>query len=207
MESQQNATGIFNNVPAGDAMITVRQLRVARSGGHRDRGPAATPIVLDGHFVRPHQAAMVNLTRSSAVPAPAARAWSCTACPLRSIPVPVRTSKWAPMSFSSTDWRASTPCTRLTRQRMCGQYPRHSGGPAQPFNLYAQAVAPTTCPDTEDGTVVLNFFRRQRRRHNLQHGRLHVQHGEYLHLGTGHLHVLRSGRQRVSQTPCPTLKW
>ena len=28
----------------------------------------------------------------------------------------------------------------------------------QPFNLYAQAVAPTTCPDTEDGTVVLNFF-------------------------------------------------
>ena len=27
-----------------------------------------------------------------------------------------------------------------------------------PFNLYAQAVAPTTCPDTEDGTVVLNFF-------------------------------------------------
>lgn len=28
----------------------------------------------------------------------------------------------------------------------------------QPFNLYAQAVAPTTCPDSEDGTVVLNFF-------------------------------------------------
>ena len=28
----------------------------------------------------------------------------------------------------------------------------------QPFNLYAQAVAPTSCPDTEDGTVVLNFF-------------------------------------------------
>ena len=27
-----------------------------------------------------------------------------------------------------------------------------------PFNLYAQAVASTTCPDTEDGTVVLNFF-------------------------------------------------
>lgn len=27
-----------------------------------------------------------------------------------------------------------------------------------PFNLYAQAVASTTCPDSEDGTVVLNFF-------------------------------------------------
>jgi len=28
----------------------------------------------------------------------------------------------------------------------------------QPFNLYAQAVAPTVCPGTEDGVVVLNYF-------------------------------------------------
>ena len=28
----------------------------------------------------------------------------------------------------------------------------------QPFTLYAQAVAPTSCPGSEDGTVVLNFF-------------------------------------------------
>lgn len=28
----------------------------------------------------------------------------------------------------------------------------------QPFNLYAQAVAPTVCPGSEDGQVVLNFF-------------------------------------------------
>ena len=28
----------------------------------------------------------------------------------------------------------------------------------QPFNLYAQAVVPTTCPDSNDGAVVLNFF-------------------------------------------------
>ena len=28
----------------------------------------------------------------------------------------------------------------------------------QPFNVYAQAVVPTTCPDSDDGTVILNFF-------------------------------------------------
>lgn len=28
----------------------------------------------------------------------------------------------------------------------------------QPFNVYAQAVVPTQCPDSEDGTVVLNFY-------------------------------------------------
>ena len=28
----------------------------------------------------------------------------------------------------------------------------------QPFNVYAQAVVPTTCPDSEDGQVVMNFF-------------------------------------------------
>ena len=28
----------------------------------------------------------------------------------------------------------------------------------QPFSLYAQAIVPTNCPDSEDGTVVLNYF-------------------------------------------------
>lgn len=28
----------------------------------------------------------------------------------------------------------------------------------QPFSLYAQAIVPTNCPDTEDGVVVLNYF-------------------------------------------------
>ncbi len=38
------------------------------------------------------------------------------------------------------------------------QTPGIQVGQPQPFNVYAQAVVPTTCPDSEDGTVILNFF-------------------------------------------------
>ncbi|MBL6646289.1 MAG: SprB repeat-containing protein, partial [Flavobacteriales bacterium] len=38
------------------------------------------------------------------------------------------------------------------------QTPGISIAQPQPFNVYAQAVVPTTCPDSEDGQVVMNFF-------------------------------------------------
>ena len=39
----------------------------------------------------------------------------------------------------------------------------------QPFSLYAQAIVPTNCPDSEDGICGLELLRRQRQQHYLQH--------------------------------------
>ena len=45
----------------------------------------------------------------------------------------------------------------------------------QPFSLYAQAIVPTNCPDSNDGIVVLNYFGGSGNSTGLQHGWRHFR--------------------------------
>ena len=77
----------------------------------------------------------------------------------------------------------------------------------QPFNLYAQAVAPTTCPDTEDGTVVLNFFGGSGNGTTYStDGSMYSTENTFTRWPPG-TYTFYAQDVNGCPTPCPTLKW
>ena len=157
LDNQQNATGIFNNVPAGDAMITISDAQGCEVMA-TVTVPAATPIVLDAILSDP-------ISCNGESDAVISGSGSGGAGDLQfSMSAPVTDSTGTYFEMGSdvllfdglgegiySVYALDTNGCVLNSSNIVVAQPT-------PFNLYAQAVAPTTCPDTEDGTVVLNFF-------------------------------------------------
>ena len=157
LENQQNATGIFNNVPAGDAMITISDAQGCEVVA-TVAVPAATPIVLDAILSDP-------ISCNGESDAVISGSGSGGAGDLQfSMSAPITDSTGTYFEMGSdvllfdglgegiySVYALDTNGCVLNSSNIVVAQPT-------PFNLYAQAVAPTTCPDTEDGTVVLNFF-------------------------------------------------
>lgn len=157
LENQQNATGIFNNVPAGDAMITISDAQGCEVMA-TVAVPAATPIVLDAILSDP-------ISCNGESDAVISGSGSGGAGDLQfSMSAPITDSSGTYFEMGSdvllfdglgegiySVYALDTNGCVLNSSNIVVAQPT-------PFNLYAQAVAPTTCPDTEDGTVVLNFF-------------------------------------------------
>ena len=151
-----NATGIFNAVPAGDVTITVTD-NVGCSVETTLTVGTPDPLVVTASLSDPISCA----GESDAVLSGSSTGG--TGMVMYSMTAPVDTGS-GPYFEMGTDVLlfegigVGLYTVYAIDGNGCVDKPPAFGGQPQPFNLYAQAVAPTTCPDTEDGTVVLNFF-------------------------------------------------
>ena len=155
--NQQNATGIFNNVPSGDAVITVSDAQGCEVTA-TVAVPAASPIQLEAILSDP----ISCNGESDAVISGSGTGGAGDLQFSMSAPITDSTGTYFEMGSDvlffdglgegiySVFALDTNGCVLNSSNIVVAQ--------PTPFNLYAQAVAATTCPDTEDGTVVLNFF-------------------------------------------------
>ena len=155
--SSPNATGIFSNVPAGDATITITDAQGCEVMA-TVAVPAATPIQLDAILSDP----ISCNGEADAVISGSATGGAGDLQFSMSAPITDTSGTYFEMGTDvllfdglgegiySVFALDTNGCVLSSSSIVVAQ--------PTPFNLYAQAVAPTVCPDTEDGTVVLNFF-------------------------------------------------
>ena len=155
--TSSNGTGIFNAVPAGDVTITVTD-NVGCSVETTLTVSTPDPLVVTASLSDPISCA----GESDAVLSGSSNGG--TGMVMYSMTAPVDTGS-GPYFEMGTDVLLFEgvgvglyTVYAIDGNGCVDNTPGIQVGQPQPFNLYAQAVAPTTCPDTEDGTVVLNFF-------------------------------------------------
>ncbi|MGB1573833.1 MAG: SprB repeat-containing protein, partial [Flavobacteriales bacterium] len=152
-----NATGIFNAVPSGDVTITVTD-NVGCSVETTLTVGTPDPLVVTASLSDPISCA----GESDAVLSGSSTGGTGTVMYSMTAPVDTGSGPYFEMGtdvllFEGIGVGLYTVYA-IDGNGCVDNTPGIQVGQPQPFNLYAQAVAPTTCPDTEDGTVVLNFF-------------------------------------------------
>jgi len=155
--SSPNATGIFSNVPSGDAVITITDAQGCEVMATVSV-PEASQIELDAILSDP----ISCNGESDAVISGSASGGAGDLQFSMSAPITDTSGTYFEMGSDVllfdglgegiySVYALDTNGCVLNSSNIVVAQPT-------PFNLYAQAVAPTTCPGTEDGTVVLNFF-------------------------------------------------
>lgn len=153
-----NATGIFSNQPAGDVMITVTDAEGCSVDTMVMVG-TPDPLVVTASLSDPISCA------GEADAVLSGTSTGGTGMVEYSMMAPLTDSTGMPyfemgaeMLFFDNIGSGLYTVYAIDANGCVDQTPGIQVSEPQPFNLYAQAVAPTTCPDSEDGTVVLNFF-------------------------------------------------
>ena len=152
-----NATGLFNSVPAGDVTITVTD-NVGCSVDTTLGVGTPDPLVVTASLADPISCSGESDAVLSGMSS------GGTGVVMYSMTAPVDTGAGLYFEMGSETLLFENvgvglyTVYALDANGCVDNTPGIQVSQPQPFNLYAQAVAPTVCPGSEDGVVVLNYF-------------------------------------------------